>query len=106
MKSGFLGADGVCMAFLKQIAGGDVMAEDTWLAECSVHPDGAERLGVEEQHPHCRGPWTTSGPPAPHPAEGGRFLHLNASEGVMEYLMIGWNLLGLLWKDIFHNPQG
>lgn len=32
MKSGVLGANSVCMAFLKQIAGGDVMAEGIWLA--------------------------------------------------------------------------
>ncbi|XP_016161120.1 PREDICTED: integrator complex subunit 3, partial [Ficedula albicollis] len=33
VKSGVLGADGVCMTFMKQIAGGDVTAKNIWLAE-------------------------------------------------------------------------
>lgn len=33
VKGGVLGADGVCMTFMKQIAGGDVTAKNLWLAE-------------------------------------------------------------------------
>ncbi|KAG8536036.1 hypothetical protein GDO81_027217, partial [Engystomops pustulosus] len=33
VKSGVLGADGVCMTFMKQIAGGDISAKNIWLAE-------------------------------------------------------------------------
>ncbi|XP_066428560.1 integrator complex subunit 3 [Eleutherodactylus coqui] len=33
VKSSVLGADGVCMTFMKQIAGGDISAKNIWLAE-------------------------------------------------------------------------
>ncbi|XP_066577386.1 integrator complex subunit 3 isoform X1 [Amia ocellicauda] len=33
VKSGVIGADGVCMTLMKQIAGGDVSAKNIWLAE-------------------------------------------------------------------------
>ncbi|KAL8184577.1 UNVERIFIED_CONTAM: Integrator complex subunit 3 [Gekko kuhli] len=33
VRSGVLGSDGICMTFMKQIAGGDVTAKNIWLTE-------------------------------------------------------------------------
>nr|XP_025044432.1 integrator complex subunit 3-like [Pelodiscus sinensis] len=46
VKSGVLGADGVCMTFMKQIAGGDVTAKNIWLAENVLEILTEQRYGA------------------------------------------------------------
>ncbi|NXH88224.1 INT3 protein, partial [Edolisoma coerulescens] len=131
VKSGVLGADGVCMTFMKQIAGGDVTAKNIWLAENVLEILTEQRYGItgnrrdpprdgavpalptfpKQQFP---APACSSHPPAP--AADREFPSLFFSQ-FMDCFMIGRDLVRLLqnvaripefeqlWKDILHNPQ-
>ncbi|NWV90179.1 INT3 protein, partial [Machaerirhynchus nigripectus] len=118
VKSGVLGADGVCMTFMKQIAGGDVTAKNIWLAENVLEILTEQRewvlksslLGTERSR-------SPSHPPAPGSSRSGRFPFPFPVPQFMDCFMIGRDLVRLLqnvaripefeqlWKDILHNPQ-
>uniref|UniRef100_H3A5Q1 Integrator complex subunit 3 n=1 Tax=Latimeria chalumnae TaxID=7897 RepID=H3A5Q1_LATCH len=127
VKSAVLGADGVCMTLMKQIAGGDVTPKNIWLAENVLdvlmeqrewvmksgilismtvytylrlivdHRGSAQLLSLQEKEVE--------------------FCISLLRERFMECFMIGRDLVrllqnvaripefDLLWRDILHNPQ-
>ncbi|NWW41531.1 INT3 protein, partial [Panurus biarmicus] len=103
VKSGVLGADGVCMTFMKQIAGGDVTAKNIWLAENVLEILTEQRYGDTSTAGIHRDPAERGGHSCP--------------SHFMDCFMIGRDLVRLLqnvaripefeqlWKDILHNPQ-
>uniref|UniRef100_A0A8C7BBQ8 Integrator complex subunit 3 n=1 Tax=Neovison vison TaxID=452646 RepID=A0A8C7BBQ8_NEOVI len=127
VKSGVLGADGVCMTFMKQIAGGDVTAKNIWLAESVLDILTEQREWVLKSgiliamavYTYLRlivDHHGTAQLQALRQKEVDFCLSL-LRERFMECLMIGRDLVRLLqnvaripefellWKDIIHNPQ-
>ncbi|XP_004714684.1 integrator complex subunit 3 isoform X1 [Echinops telfairi] len=127
VKSGVLGADGVCMTFMKQIAGGDVTAKNIWLAESVLDILTEQREWVLKSsiliamtvYTYLRLIVDHHGT-APLQALRQKEVDFCVSllrERFMECLMIGRDLVRLLqnvaripefellWKDIIHNPQ-
>uniref|UniRef100_A0A2K5F4A2 Integrator complex subunit 3 n=1 Tax=Aotus nancymaae TaxID=37293 RepID=A0A2K5F4A2_AOTNA len=127
VKSGVLGADGVCMTFMKQIAGGDVTAKNIWLAESVLDILTEQREWVLKSsiliamavYTYLRlivDHHGTSQLQALRQKEVDFCISL-LRERFMECLMIGRDLVRLLqnvaripefellWKDIIHNPQ-
>uniref|UniRef100_A0A8C9LYH8 Integrator complex subunit 3 n=1 Tax=Piliocolobus tephrosceles TaxID=591936 RepID=A0A8C9LYH8_9PRIM len=127
VKSGVLGADGVCMTFMKQIAGGDVTAKNIWLAESVLDILTEQREWVLKSsiliamavYTYLRlivDHHGTAQLQALRQKEVDFCISL-LRERFMECLMIGRDLVRLLqnvaripefellWKDIIHNPQ-
>eukprot|EP00071_Canis_lupus_P043866 XP_022277423.1 integrator complex subunit 3 [Canis lupus familiaris] len=127
VKSGVLGADGVCMTFMKQIAGGDVTAKNIWLAESVLDILTEQREWVLKSsiliamavYTYLRlivDHHGTAQLQALRQKEVDFCMSL-LRERFMECLMIGRDLVRLLqnvaripefellWKDIIHNPQ-
>uniref|UniRef100_A0A8C2RD57 Integrator complex subunit 3 n=1 Tax=Capra hircus TaxID=9925 RepID=A0A8C2RD57_CAPHI len=127
VKSGVLGADGVCMTFMKQIAGGDVTAKNIWLAESVLDILMEQREWVLKSsiliamavYTYLRlivDHHGTAQLQALRQKEVDFCISL-LRERFMECLMIGRDLVRLLqnvaripefellWKDIIHNPQ-
>ncbi|XP_050190325.1 integrator complex subunit 3-like isoform X17 [Myiozetetes cayanensis] len=127
VKSGVLGADGVCMTFMKQIAGGDVTAKNIWLAENVLEILTEQRDWVLKSsllvamavYTYLRLLVDHHGTPQ---LQGLRqkeveFCISLLRERFMDCFMIGRDLVRLLqnvaripefeqlWKDILHNPQ-
>ncbi|XP_005805544.1 integrator complex subunit 3 [Xiphophorus maculatus] len=126
VKSGVIGADGVIMTLLKQIAGGDISAKNIWLAESvlDILLDQKEwvlksgmliamsvytylRLIVDHGTPNL----------LPLRQKEVDFCISMLREKFMECLIIGRDLvrllqnvaripeMELLWRDLLHNPQ-
>ncbi|KAF6738193.1 Integrator complex subunit 3 [Oryzias melastigma] len=126
VKSGVIGADGVIMTLLKQIAGGDISAKNLWLAEnvLDILLDQKEwvlksgmliamsvytylRLIVDHGTPNL----------LPLRQKEVDFCISMLREKFMECLIIGRDLvrllqnvariqeMELLWRDLLHNPQ-
>lgn len=126
VKSGVIGADGVVMTLMKQIAGGDVTSKNLWLAESvmDILLDQKEwvlksgmliamsvytylRLIVDHGAPNL----------LPLRQKEVDFCISMLREKFMECLIIGRDLVRLLqnvaripemelvWKDLLHNPQ-
>ncbi|XP_061598027.1 integrator complex subunit 3 [Cololabis saira] len=126
VKSGVVGADGVIMTLLKQIAGGDISTKNLWLAESvmDILLDQKEwvlksgmliamsvytylRLIVDHGVPNL----------LPLRQKEVDFCISMLREKFMECLIIGRDLvrllqnvaripeMELLWKDLLHNPQ-
>ncbi|NXD60562.1 INT3 protein, partial [Corvus moneduloides] len=127
VKSGVLGADGVCMTFMKQIAGGDVTAKNIWLAEnvleILTEQSGSGLgsgmgLGMEFWVSLLR-KWVSGSGLGMGLGFGlgMEFCMSLLRERFMDCFMIGRDLVRLLqnvaripefeqlWKDILHNPQ-
>nr|XP_042699107.1 integrator complex subunit 3 [Chrysemys picta bellii] len=127
VKSGVLGADGVCMTFMKQIAGGDVTAKNIWLAENVLDILTEQREWVLKSsiliamavYTYLRlivDHHGTSQLQALRQKEVDFCISL-LRERFMDCFMIGRDLVRLLqnvaripefeqlWKDIIHNPQ-
>ncbi|XP_015739840.1 integrator complex subunit 3, partial [Coturnix japonica] len=127
VKSGVLGADGVCMTFMKQIAGGDVTAKNIWLAENVLEILTEQREWVLKSslliamavYTYLRLIVDHHGT-APLQALRQKEVDFCISllrERFMDCFMIGRDLVRLLqnvaripefeqlWKDIIHNPQ-
>ncbi|XP_034523464.1 integrator complex subunit 3 isoform X3 [Ailuropoda melanoleuca] len=127
VKSGVLGADGVCMTFMKQIAGGDVTAKNIWLAESVLDILTEQREWVLKSsiliamavYTYLRlivDHHGTAQLQALRQKEVDFCMSL-LRERFMDCLMIGRDLVRLLqnvaripefellWKDIIHNPQ-
>ncbi|XP_025770983.1 integrator complex subunit 3 [Puma concolor] len=127
VKSAVLGADGVCMTFMKQIAGGDVTAKNIWLAESVLDILTEQREWVLKSsiliamavYTYLRlivDHHGTAQLQALRQKEVDFCMSL-LRERFMECLMIGRDLVRLLqnvaripefellWKDIIHNPQ-
>ncbi|NXK43571.1 INT3 protein, partial [Piprites chloris] len=127
VKSGVLGADGVCMTFMKQIAGGDVTAKNIWLAENVLEILTEQREWVLKSsllvamavYTYLRLLVDHHGTPQ---LQGLRQKEVDfcislLRERFMDCFMIGRDLVRLLqnvaripefeqlWKDILHNPQ-
>ncbi|KAM9294593.1 LOW QUALITY PROTEIN: integrator complex subunit 3 [Gastrophryne carolinensis] len=95
VKSSVLGADGVCMTFMKQIAGGDISAKNIWLAESVLD------ILMEQRE------WSLNS----------SLEAFSVMSQFMDCLMIGRDLVRLLqnvaripefdslWKDMLHNPS-
>ncbi|NXH28099.1 INT3 protein, partial [Myiagra hebetior] len=130
VKSGVLGADGVCMTFMKQIAGGDVTAKNIWLAENVLEILTEQRshscnswvfLGKNPKFPSA--PQVLNDPKIPESSPNLKNSHIptffpfSPPKKFMDCFMIGRDLVRLLqnvaripefeqlWKDILHNPQ-
>ncbi|XP_026719721.1 integrator complex subunit 3 [Athene cunicularia] len=114
VKSGVLGADGVCMTFMKQIAGGDVTAKNIWLAENVLEI-------LTEQSSYQLLLWSSPvlvllAAAIPR-SEMLLVSPKHVAPSFMDCFMIGRDLVRLLqnvaripefeqlWKDIIHNPQ-
>ncbi|KAM6365323.1 integrator complex subunit 3 [Pluvialis apricaria] len=127
VKSGVLGADGVCMTFMKQIAGGDVTAKNIWLAENVLEILTEQREWVLKSslliamavYTYLRlivDHHGTSQLQVLRQKEVDFCVSL-LRERFMDCFMIGRDLVRLLqnvaripefeqlWKDIIHNPQ-
>ncbi|KFZ60136.1 Integrator complex subunit 3, partial [Antrostomus carolinensis] len=127
VKSGVLGADGVCMTFMKQIAGGDVTAKNIWLAENVLEILTEQREWVLKSslliamavYTYLRlivDHHGTSQLQVLRQKEVDFCISL-LRERFMDCFMIGRDLVRLLqnvaripefeqlWKDIIHNPQ-
>ncbi|KFV70776.1 Integrator complex subunit 3, partial [Dryobates pubescens] len=127
VKSGVLGADGVCMTFMKQIAGGDVTAKNIWLAENVLEILTEQREWVLKSsllvamavYTYLRlivDHHGTAQLQALRQKEVDFCISL-LRERFMDCFMIGRDLVRLLqnvaripefeqlWKDIIHNPQ-
>nr|XP_021154914.1 integrator complex subunit 3 isoform X2 [Columba livia] len=127
VKSGVLGADGVCMTFMKQIAGGDVTAKNIWLAESVLEILTEQREWVLKSslliamavYTYLRlivDHHGTAQLQALRQKEVDFCISL-LRERFMDCFMIGRDLVRLLqnvaripefeqlWKDIIHNPQ-
>ncbi|CAM5174588.1 unnamed protein product [Eretmochelys imbricata] len=127
VKSGVLGADGVCMTFMKQIAGGDVTAKNIWLAENVLEILTEQREWVLKSniliamavYTYLRlivDHHGTSQLQALRQKEVDFCISL-LRERFMDCFMIGRDLVRLLqnvaripefeqlWKDLIHNPQ-
>ncbi|XP_059121741.1 integrator complex subunit 3 [Peromyscus eremicus] len=127
VKSGVLGADGVCMTFMKQIAGGDVTAKNIWLAESVLDILTEQREWVLKSsiliamavYTYLRLIVDHHGTAQLQTLRQKEvdFCISLLRERFMECLMIGRDLVRLLqnvaripefellWKDIIHNPQ-
>uniref|UniRef100_A0A8B9F1J5 Integrator complex subunit 3 n=1 Tax=Amazona collaria TaxID=241587 RepID=A0A8B9F1J5_9PSIT len=127
VKSGVLGADGVCMTFMKQIAGGDVTAKNIWLAENVLEILTEQREWVlKSSLLIAMAVYTYLRLIVDHHGtaqlQGLRqkeveFCISLLRERFMDCFMIGRDLVRLLqnvaripefellWKDIIHNPQ-
>ncbi|XP_035202552.1 integrator complex subunit 3 isoform X1 [Oxyura jamaicensis] len=127
VKSGVLGADGVCMTFMKQIAGGDVTAKNIWLAENVLEILTEQREWVLKSsiliamavYTYLRlivDHHGTSQLQVLRQKEVDFCISL-LRERFMDCFMVGRDLVRLLqnvaripefeqlWKDIIHNPQ-
>nr|XP_031362732.1 integrator complex subunit 3 [Lonchura striata domestica] len=127
VKSGVLGADGVCMTFMKQIAGGDVTAKNIWLAENVLEILTEQREWVLKSsllvamavYTYLRLIVDHHGTAALQALRQKEvdFCVSLLRERFMDCFMIGRDLVRLLqnvaripefeqlWKDILHNPQ-
>ncbi|NWU36987.1 INT3 protein, partial [Hylia prasina] len=127
VKSGVLGADGVCMTFMKQIAGGDVTAKNIWLAENVLEILTEQREWVLKSsllvamavYTYLRLIVDHHGTAALQALRQKEveFCISLLRERFMDCFMIGRDLVRLLqnvaripefeqlWKDILHNPQ-
>ncbi|XP_072284754.1 integrator complex subunit 3 [Pyxicephalus adspersus] len=127
VKSGVLGADGVCMTFMKQIAGGDISPKNIWLSESVLDILMEQREWVMKStmliamsvYTYLRLIVDHHGTPqllALRQKEVD-FCIMLLRERFMDCFMIGRDLVrllqnvaripefDLLWKDMLHNPQ-
>nr|XP_020666479.1 integrator complex subunit 3 [Pogona vitticeps] len=127
VRSGVLGSDGICMTFMKQIAGGDVTAKNIWLAENILDMLTEQREWVLKSamliamsvYTYLRLIVDHHGAPllqALRQKEVDFCISL-LRDKFMDCFMIGRDLVRLLqnvaripefeqlWKDIIHNPQ-
>uniref|UniRef100_A0A8D2J5E3 Integrator complex subunit 3 n=1 Tax=Varanus komodoensis TaxID=61221 RepID=A0A8D2J5E3_VARKO len=127
VRSGILGIDGICMTFMKQIAGGDVTAKNIWLAENILDMLTEQREWVLKSamliamsvYTYLRLIVDHHGSP---PLQALRQKEVDfcislLRDRFMDCFMIGRDLVRLLqnvaripefeqlWKDIIHNPQ-
>ncbi|XP_062823184.1 integrator complex subunit 3-like, partial [Anolis carolinensis] len=127
VRSGILGIDGICMTFMKQIAGGDVTAKNIWLAENILDMLSEQREWVLKSamliamsvYTYLRLIVDHHGSP---PLQALRqkevdFCIFLLRDRFMDCFMIGRDLVRLLqnvaripefellWKDLVHNPQ-
>ncbi|XP_077111146.1 integrator complex subunit 3 isoform X1 [Ranitomeya variabilis] len=127
VKSGVLGADGVCMTFMKQIAGGDISAKNIWLAENVLDILMDQREWVMKSslliamsvYTYLRLIVDHHGTPQLLTLRQKEvdFCTMLLRERFMDCFMIGRDLVRLLqnvarlpefdslWKDMLHNPQ-
>uniref|UniRef100_A0A8C5QMU8 Integrator complex subunit 3 n=1 Tax=Leptobrachium leishanense TaxID=445787 RepID=A0A8C5QMU8_9ANUR len=127
VKSSVLGADGVCMTFMKQIAGGDISSKNIWLSESVLDILMEQREWVMKSgiliamsvYTYLRLIVDHHGTPqllALRQKEVD-FCMMLLRERFMDCFMIGRDLVrllqnvaripefDLLWKDMLHNPQ-
>ncbi|KAM3917911.1 LOW QUALITY PROTEIN: integrator complex subunit 3 [Leptodactylus fuscus] len=126
VKSGVLGADGVCMTFMKQIAGGDISAKNIWLAESVLDILMEQREWVMKSsiliamsvYTYLRLIVDHHGTPQLLVLRQKEvdFCIMLLKERFMDCFMIGRDLVRLLqnvaripefdslWKDMLHNP--
>ncbi|CAH2327412.1 integrator complex subunit 3 [Pelobates cultripes] len=127
VKSGILGADGVCMTFMKQIAGGDISAKNIWLAESVLDILMEQREWVMKSailiamsvYTYLRLIVDHHGTPQLQALRQKEvdFCMMLLRDRFMDCFMIGRDLVrllqnvaripefDLLWKDMLHNPQ-
>ncbi|KAJ7307288.1 hypothetical protein JRQ81_009293, partial [Phrynocephalus forsythii] len=127
VRSGVLGSDGICMTFMKQIAGGDVTAKNIWLAENILDMLTEQREWVLKSamliamsvYTYLRLIVDHHGAPLLQALRQKEvdFCVSLLRDKFMDCFMIGRDLVRLLqnvaripefeqlWKDILHNPQ-
>nr|XP_015224312.1 PREDICTED: integrator complex subunit 3 [Lepisosteus oculatus] len=128
VKSGVIGADGVCMTLMKQIAGGDISNKNIWLAENVLDILVEQREWVMKSsmliamsvYTYLRLIVDHHGSP---PLLALRQREVDFCIGLlrekfMDCFIIGRDLvrllqnvaripeMDLLWRDLLHNPQG
>ncbi|XP_041430532.1 integrator complex subunit 3 isoform X2 [Xenopus laevis] len=127
VKGGVLGADGVCMTFMKQIAGGDISAKNIWLAEGVLDILMEQKEWVMKSsiliamsvYTYLRLIVDHHGTPQLQALrlKEVEFCSMLLRDRFMDCFMIGRDLVrllqnvaripefDLLWKDMLHNPQ-